>query len=759
MALKEKKETLRKATLTYHEQGRPGKIEVIPSKPCTTQRDLSLAYTPGVAIPCLEIQKDPRLARKYTAKANLVAVISNGTAVLGLGNIGPLAGKPVMEGKGVLFKNFADIDVFDLELDTTDPDEFIKTVEHLAPTFGGINLEDIKAPECFYIEEELKKRLDIPVFHDDQHGTAIISGAALLNALELVGKKIEDIRLVVSGAGAAAIACANFYVSLGMKPENILMADSKGVLYEGRGDEGKNPYKKKFFRKTEARTLQDALEGADFFCGLSVKGAIDGEMIRKMAERPIIFALANPDPEITYDEAIAARPDAIVATGRSDYPNQVNNVLGFPFIFRGALDTEASSINEEMKLAAAHALADLARHEVPEVVKKAYNDPQLSYGPEYIIPKPFDPRALIWVATGVAEAAIRSGVAQKELNIKAYRESLMEKVDWSREVMRKIYFLTRKDPRRIVFPDAHHPKVIWAVNEIVREGIAKPILVTDSESRLRADFEELKHDTEGIEIIEMDKWVHRDDYIRRYYAMRQRKGITQTRALKDMNDPMRFGLMMVRVGDADGLVGGISSNFPDVVRAGLQIIGPKHANGIISGMYLVQDGKKTYFFADCAVNISPTAEELAEIALMAAAQLKTMHIEPRIAMLSFSNFGSVRVPEVEKISRAVELARKRYPELTIDGPVQADAALDQQFIRKHFPFADLHKQPNLLVFPDLNSSNISLKLLSKMCKVRSIGPIMMGLAKPVHFVIRGSSVTNIVNMAAIACRDAQKRGQ
>ncbi|HHJ51349.1 MAG TPA: NADP-dependent malic enzyme [Phaeodactylibacter sp.] len=755
--VREKKDALRKATLAYHEQGRPGKIEVIPSKPCVTQRELSLAYTPGVAIPCLEIQKNPRLARRYTAKANLVAVISNGTAVLGLGNIGPLAGKPVMEGKGVLFKNFADIDVFDLELDVTDPDEFIKTVQHLAPTFGGINLEDIKAPECFYIEEELKKRLDIPVFHDDQHGTAIISGAALLNALDLVEKKIEDIRLVVSGAGAAAIACANFYVSLGLKPENILMADSKGILYKGRGDENKNPYKAKFFRETGARTLADAMKGADFFCGLSVKGAINKEMIKTMAERPIIFALANPDPEISYDEAIEARPDAVVATGRSDFPNQVNNVLGFPFIFRGALDTEAQSINEAMKLAAAKALADLARQEVPEVVKRAYNDPSLSYGREYIIPKPFDPRALIWVATGVAEAAIKSGVARNHIDIKAYRESLMEKTDWSREVMRKIYILTRKDPRRIVFPDAHHPKVIWAANEIVREGIAKPVLLTRDEKLLRADFEELKHDTEGIEIIQMDKWIHRDDYMRRYYAMRQRKGITQSRAIKDMNDPMRFGLMMVKVGDVDGLVGGISRNYPEVVRAAMQIIGPKESDGIISGMYLVQDGHKTYFFSDCAVNISPNDKELAAIAIMAARQLKTMHIEPRIAMLSFSNFGSVRVPEVEKITRAVELVRMQMPELAIDGPVQADAALDPQFIRKHFPFADLHKQPNLFIFPDLNASNISLKLLSKMCKVRSIGPIMMGLARPVHFIIRGSSVSNIVNMAAIACRDAQKR--
>lgn len=754
---KEKRQTLRKAALAYHEQGRPGKIEVVPSKPCTTQRDLSLAYTPGVAIPCLEIKEDPRLARKYTAKANLVAVISNGTAVLGLGNIGALAGKPVMEGKGVLFKNFADVDVFDLELDVTDPEEFVKTVEYLAPTFGGINLEDIKAPECFYIEEELQKRLNIPVFHDDQHGTAIISGAALLNALELVGKKIEDIRLVVSGAGAAAIACANFYVSLGMKLENILMADSKGVLYVGRGDEDKNPYKQKFFRETSAHTLEEALKGADFFCGLSVKGAITAEMLKTMADRPIVFALANPDPEISYDEAIAARPDAIVATGRSDFPNQVNNVLGFPFIFRGALDTEASSINEEMKRAAAYALANLAKQEVPEVVKRAYNDLQLAYGPEYIIPKPFDPRALIWVASGVARAAMESGVAQTHIDIDAYRESLMEKVDWSREVMRKIYILTRKDPRRIVFPDAHHPKVIWAVSEIIREGIAKPVLLTDDEARLRSDFEDLKHDAEGIEIVQMDKWVHREDYIRRYYAMRQRKGVTQSRAIKDMRDPMRFGLMMVRVGDADGLVGGISNNFPEVIRAGMQIIGPKTSKGIISGMYLVQDGHKTFFFTDCAVNISPTAEELAEIAILAARQLQTLHIDPRVAMLSFSNFGSVRVPEVDKVSRAVELVRQKFPELTIDGPVQADAALDRQFIRKHFPFADLHKPPNLLVFPDLNSSNISLKLLSKMCKVRSIGPIMMGLAKPVHFIIRGSSVTNIINMAAIACRDAQKQ--
>ncbi|RME05312.1 MAG: NADP-dependent malic enzyme, partial [Bacteroidetes bacterium] len=501
-----KKEGLRKAALRYHEFPRPGKIEVVPTKSTVTQEDLSLAYTPGVAQPCLEIAKDPALARKYTNKGNLVAVLSNGTAVLGLGNIGALAGKPVMEGKGVLFKRFADIDVFDIEVDSEDPEEVIRSARNIAPTFGGINLEDIKAPECFYIEETLKKELDIPVFHDDQHGTAIISGAALLNAVELAGKKMEEVKLVMSGAGAAGIACANFYISLGVRLENILMVDSKGVLWEGRGDEHGNVYKEKFFRKTPARTLADALRGADVFCGVSKADLLTPDDIRLMADKPIIFAMANPDPEISYDLAKASRPDAIVATGRSDYPNQVNNVLGFPFIFRGALDVEASCINEEMKLAAAKALAALAKEEVPDSVKRVYDEMNLAFGPDYIIPKPFDYRVLVWASSAVAEAAIKSGVARKHIDIEAYKESLREKVDWSREFMRNIYIMSRRDPKRIVFPEGEHPKIIWAATEIVQEGYAKPVLLAKSKAELLKRFEELHHDPKGIEIVEPKNW-------------------------------------------------------------------------------------------------------------------------------------------------------------------------------------------------------------------------------------------------------------
>ena len=642
-----KKTALRKAALTYHEFPRRGKIEVVPSKPCSTQNDLSLAYTPGVAEPCLEIAGDPTLANRYTAKGNLVAVLSNGTAVLGLGNIGALAGKPVMEGKGVLFKRFADIDVFDIEVDTEDPEEVIRTAKNIAPTFGGINLEDIKAPECFIIEERLKKELDIPVFHDDQHGTAIISGAALLNALELTGKAISQIKIVISGAGAAGIACANFYISPGAKLENILMVDSKGVLWEGRGDENQNPYKTKFFRKTKARDLAGAVAGADAFFGLSQPNVLTAGMARQMADRPIIFAMANPDPEITYPEAKAARPDAIVATGRSDYPNQVNNVLGFPFIFRGALDVEATHINEAMKLAAAHALASLAKEEVPDSVKRAYDDLNLSFGPDYIIPKPFDPRVLVWASSAVAIAAMRSGVARKHVDPEEYKESLREKVDWSREFMRNIYSTAKRHAGRIVFPEGDHPKIIWAATELAQEGYAKPILITRNKADLLQKFADLHHDPEGIEIIEPKRWPHYDAYIEEYYRLRQRKGKTRSAAALSLKNYFYFGAMMVQMGHADGMVAGVSVNYPEVLRPALKIIGPKKGRNLIAGMYMVQHERKNYFFADAAVNINPDAEQLAEITLMAAEEIERMHVEPRVAMLSFSNFGSVRSPETE----------------------------------------------------------------------------------------------------------------
>ncbi len=751
-----KKEGLRKAALHYHEFPRRGKIEVNSTKPCVTQDDLSLAYTPGVAEPCLEIARDPSLARRYTSKGNLVAVLSNGTAVLGLGNIGALAGKPVMEGKGVLFKRFADIDVFDIEVDSEDPEEVIRTAKSIAPTFGGINLEDIKAPECFYIEETLKRELDIPVFHDDQHGTAIISGAALMNALELTGKDISKVKIVVSGAGAAGIACANFYIALGATLENILMTDSKGVLWEGRGDENRNKYKQKFFRKTEARELGDAVRGADVFCGVSMADVLKPEMVRLMNENPVIFAMANPDPEITYPLARQTRPDAIVATGRSDYPNQVNNVLGFPFIFRGALDVEATHINEEMKLAAAYALADLAKQEVPDSVKRAYDDMTLGFGPDYIIPKPFDPRVLVWASSAVAEAAMRTGVARKPVDIEKYKESLKDKVDWSREFMRNIYVSAQKDPKRIVFPEGDDPKIIWAASEIVQEGYAKPILLAKNKEELLKKFEELHHDPEGIEIIEPKNWPYREDYVNEYFRLRQRKGKTRGGATISLKNYFYFATMMVEMGHADAMVAGVSVHYPEVLRPALKIIGPKKSGKLVAGMYLVQHERKSYFFADAAVNINPTAEQLAEITLMAAEEMERMHMEPRVAMLSFSNFGSVRSPETEKIREAVELVRRRRSDIPVDGPVQPDVALNQELLDEHYPFADIKRRPNLLIFPNLDAGNISLRLVRHLSNANSIGPIIVGLAKPIHLLPRGTEVTNIVNLAAIACVDAQQ---
>ncbi|MCF8245596.1 MAG: NADP-dependent malic enzyme [Saprospiraceae bacterium] len=751
-----KKEGLRKAALHYHEFPRRGKIEVVPTKPTVTADDLSLAYTPGVAEPCLEIQKDPAMARRYTAKGNLVAVVSNGTAVLGLGNIGALAGKPVMEGKGVLFKRFADVDVFDIEVDSEDPDEVIRTVKSIAPTFGGINLEDIKAPECFYIEETLKRELDIPVFHDDQHGTAIISGAALLNAIELTGKDITKVKLVVSGAGAAGIACANFYVTLGVQLENILMVDTKGVLWEGRGDESKNKYKAKFFRKTKARDLTDAMRGADVFAGVSAKDILTQDMVRSMADAPIIFAMANPDPEISYPAAKEARPDAIIATGRSDYPNQVNNVLGFPFIFRGALDVEATSINEEMKLAAAHSLANLAKEEVPDSVKRAYDHMNLSYGPEYIIPKPFDHRVLVSTSSAVAEAAMRTGVARHHVDIEAYKETLRQKVDWSREFMRNIYVMAKKEPKRIVFPEGDHPKIIWAASEIVEEGYAKPILLAKNKHELLQHFEEMHHSSEGIEIIEPKNWPHREEYVKEYFRLRQRKGVTQSQADFDIRNYFYFGTMMVQQGHADGMVGGISVNYPDVLRPAIKIIGPKRPAKLVAGLFLLRHERKTYVFADAAVNINPTAAQLTEITLMAVEEMERMRIEPRIAMLSFSNFGSVRSPETDKMREAVEMVRKVRPDLMMDGPVQPDVAFNPDFLEEHYPFADLRRrQPNLLIFPNLDAANISLRLVRHMSSANSIGPLIVGLAKPIHLLPKGSEVDNIVNMAAIASVDAQ----
>ena len=751
------KEELRRAALKYHEEDRRGKIEVVSTKPCVTQRDLSLAYTPGVAAPCLEIAADPAAAGLYTAKNNLVGVVSNGTAVLGLGNIGALAGKPVMEGKGILFKRFADIDVFDIELDTEDPDEIIRTVQNMEPTFGGINLEDIKAPECFYIEETLKDSTNIPIFHDDQHGTAIISGAAFVNAVDLVDKDIGKVRVVFSGAGAAGIACANFYISLGVKPENVLMVDSKGVLWNGRGDEGKNKYKDKFYRQTEARDLAGAMKDADAFCGVSMKDVLTAEMVKSMADKPIIFAMANPDPEIDYEVAKKARPDCIMATGRSDFPNQVNNVLGFPFIFRGALDVEASAINEEMKLAAAHALAALAREEVPEAVKRAYNDENLSFGPDYIIPKPFDSRVLLWEASAVAKAAMDTGVARREIDLDEYRESLQLKIDPSREVMRKIFHIARQDPKRIVLPEGTNPVVISAACEIMQEGIAKPILLGKREEVLAMIEEVHSHASEGCEIVDPAEWPRLDRYIDLYYRMRQRKGVTERRAKHDLKDPFVFAAMMVNTGDADAMLAGAGRGFPDSLKRIMRSVRTRPGGKIVAGMHLVLHQHHVYFLADTAVNVNPSAEELAEIALMSARELEHLSIKPRIALLSFDNFGYAKHSEMNKVTRALEIIERERPDLITDGPLRADFAVNPELLNKYYPFNNLKgERPNLLVFPNLDAGTISLHLLKFFGRVNTVGPIIMGMDRPVHLLIRGDDVSEIVNMAAIATVDAQK---
>jgi malate dehydrogenase (oxaloacetate-decarboxylating)(NADP+) len=744
--------SLRRDALAYHEGERPGKIEVTPTKPLQTQRDLSLAYTPGVAEPCLVIEKDPSAARRFTAKGNLVAVVSNGTAVLGLGHIGALAGKPVMEGKGVLFKHFADIDVFDIELDTLDPDVIIQVVKTMSPTFGGINLEDIKAPECFYIEERLREELDIPVFHDDQHGTAIISGAALLNALQVVGKKIDEVRVVVCGAGAAGIACADFYVELGVDPAKVLMSDSKGVLWKGRGDEGKNRYKDRYFRDTEARDLADAVRGADVFCGVSVKGMLTQDMLRTMADRPIVFAMANPDPEIPYDEAIEARPDAIVATGRSDYPNQVNNVLGFPFIFRGALDVGATAINERMKVAAAHSLADLAREEVPDTVRRAYGGEAITFGPLYIIPKPFDPRVLVWTSSAVAQAAMESGVAQHPIDIEEYRESLRARTDWTRSLMRSTHERARRKPARIVFPEGSNDRVVWAAAEIVRERVARPILVGDARE-IAGRFAELGHDMQGVEVVDPLHFDGIDAYVEDYYALRQRKGVTQAHARQDLRNPFYFASMMVRKGDADGLVGGVTVNYGDVLRPTLRVLGTEPDRRLVAGLYAIEYRKELFFLADCTVNIQPSADDLAEIAIMAADTAARFDLEPRVAMLSFSNFGAVRVAETAKVREAVAKVVAARPDLMIDGPMQADVALDLDLRLQHYPFTRLKTRPNVLIFPSLDAANISYKLLKQLSTGHVLGPLIAGTARPVHLTDRSGSVTDLVNLAAVASVD------
>jgi len=740
-------------TLEYHSRGRKGKVEVIPSKPCATQRDLSMAYTPGVAEPCRKIEKNAEDAYLYTAKGNLVAVVSNGTAVLGLGNIGALAGKPVMEGKGVLFKRFADIDVFDIELNTEDPDEVIKAVQLMEPTFGGINLEDIKAPECFYIEETLKKTTNIPIFHDDQHGTAIISGAALVNALEIVNKKIGEVIIVVNGAGAAGIACADLYVLLGAKAKNIIMADSKGVVYKGR-TEGMNPYKEKYASTTKARTLEEAMKDADVFCGVSVKDCVTQDMVRSMAKNPIIFAMANPDPEIRYEVAKAARKDLIMATGRSDYPNQVNNVLGFPFIFRGALDVRASSINDEMKIAASHALASLAKEDVPDSVCKAYGVERLSFGPEYIIPKPFDPRVLLWEAPAVAKAAMDTGVAKIKVDIDKYREQLEARLGKSREMMRIVINKAQRNPKRVVYPEGENDKILRAAYIVKQENIAEPVLL-GREDIIKARLAELQIDLNNVEIITPEKSPKFNDYCKEMYKMRQRKGLTMYDVQKAMNQNRTFAPMMVQMGDADAVIAGISMNYPATIRPALQIIGKRPEVSRVAGMFILLFKNRVVCCADTTVNIEPNAQELADIAILTAETVKRFDIEPHIAMLSFSNFGSAEHPLSNKVREATEIVKKKDPTLMIDGEMQADTAVFKEIMDESYPFSTLKTEANVLIFPNLDAGNIAYKLLMRLGNAEAIGPILMGMNKTVHVLQQGCEVNDVVNMTAIAVVEAQ----
>jgi malate dehydrogenase (oxaloacetate-decarboxylating)(NADP+) len=741
--------------LDYHFGNHPGKIEVNPTKPCRTQRDLSLAYTPGVADPCLEIQQNPHDAFKYTARGNLVAVVTNGTAVLGLGDIGALAAKPVMEGKAVLFKRFANVDVFDIELNTHDPDEVIKVCQLLEPTFGAINLEDIKAPECFYIEETLKKTMKIPVFHDDQHGTAIISGAALLNGLEVVGKDISKIRVVVNGAGAAGVACAEHYVRLGVKRENVILCDTKGVVYKGR-TQGMNPYKERFAVDTALRTLAQAMENADVFLGLSVKGAITQDMVRSMAARPIVFAMANPDPEITYDEAKAARADVIMATGRSDYPNQVNNVLGFPFIFRGALDVRATTINEEMKLAATRALASLAKEDVPDSVCRAYGVARLKFGPDYLIPKPFDPRVLVWESTAVARAAMETGVAQEPVDIVAYREQLERHLGKAHEISRMMIQKAQAKPKHVVFPEGDNEKILRASHSILDERIATPILIGNVDS-IVAKTKELGLDLREAKIVDPATSPRRESYIQELYRLRQRRGVTLHEARTLIDDRNIFASMMVHMGDADALVAGVTQHFPDTIRPALQVVRMREGLHKVAGCYPIITKKGDLFFlADTSVNVEPTAEDLVEIALCAAQEARRFDVVPRVAMLSFSSFGSTKHPQCDKVRKAVELLHKADPTLIVDGEIMADAAVSPEMLEQTFPFSSLKGGANVLIFPDLASANIACKLLITLGGAETLGPVLMGMTKPVHLLARGAEVEEIVNVVAIAVVDARE---
>jgi malate dehydrogenase (oxaloacetate-decarboxylating)(NADP+) len=748
----------RKDALDFHSQGRPGKIQVVSTKPLTTQRDLALAYSPGVAEPCMEIFRQPDDVYRYTARGNLVAVVTNGTAVLGLGDLGPLASKPVMEGKGVLFKKFADIDVFDIELAEIDPDRIVDCVCALEPTFGGINLEDIKAPECFYIEAELKRRMKIPVFHDDQHGTAIISGAALLNAVELQGKSLDALKVVVSGAGASAVASSRFYLSLGVRAENLLMVDSRGVIHDGRTDLG--DVKAEFAQRTAARSLADALVGADLFLGLSRGGLVTSEMVQSMGPRPIIFALANPEPEIGYEEARRARPDAIVATGRSDFNNQVNNVLGFPGIFRGALDVRATAINEPMKIAAARALAELARKDVPETVSRAYGN-EFTFGPEYIIPKPFDPRVIQWVAPAVARAAVDSGVARIEFDDLTYRERMRTLLGGATAIMRRFVARAQKDPRRIVFPEGIDPRILRACAMILDEGIARPVLLGDPE-RVRAAMVEhdIELDPSVVEIINPPDSPDLERYAAVHHRRRERKGIDRERALQQLRRRAQFGMMMVAQGDADGVVSGITLAYRETVLPAIQLIGLAPGIRRCAGMYVMLHRSGPFFFADTTVNVHTDAAALADIAEMVADEARRMFdLEPRVAFLGYSNFGSVRTADSERVSRACEMFHQRRPDIECDGELQANVAVDFGLQRHLFPFTRLTGPANVLIFPNLEAGNVAYKLMRELGGVPAVGPVLLGMARPITVLERDCTVDDVVHMTALTVVRAQALAQ
>jgi malate dehydrogenase (oxaloacetate-decarboxylating)(NADP+) len=751
------KELRKEQALEYHSKGRPGKIEVVPTKEAKTQRDLSLAYSPGVAEPCKEIYKNKEDVYKYTAKGNLVAVISNGTAVLGLGDIGPEASKPVMEGKGVLFKIFADIDVFDIEINEKDPAKFVQIVRSLEPTFGGINLEDIKAPECFYIEKELRAQMNIPVMHDDQHGTAIISGAALLNALEIQKKKIEKAEFVINGAGAAAMACVQLYVSLGAKYEHFILFDKDGVLHEGRTD--LDEVKKKFAVKKTDWTLEKALKDADVFVGLSIGNVVTPEMIKSMAKNPIVFAMANPDPEISYEAATAARKDIIMATGRSDYPNQVNNVLGFPYIFRGALDVRASSINEAMKLAAVKALAELAKTAVPDIVNLAYNQKTLAFGPEYIIPKPLDPRLLATVAPAVAKAAIESGVAKHNIqNWDNYVLELNKRLGLDVQIIRVLGSKARRNPKRLIFAEADNQKILKAASIVYDERIAYPILL-GNEKKIKAIAAENNIDITDLPIIDPQSpelEERRNLYSELFFKKRQRKGLNYYESKKTMYNRNHFGCMMVETGEADAMISGLTKNYADTIRPALQIIGTEDGVKKIAGMYLLLTKKGPLFLADTTVNFNPTAEELADIAMLVAKEVRNFNLLPRIAMLSYSNFGSSDSPEARLVAEATKILKQRNPSLIVDGEMQAWVPFNKEILKDNYPFSTLiNEEVNVLIFPNLAAGNVAYNLLKEVGGADAIGPILLGLRKPVHVLQLGSSVRSIINMANIAVVDAQ----